>query len=55
MSKNNSIKIGTKKEVLWTEVVNASKEEITQLEKKLEVNKELLKVAEKIIAEEAKK
>ena len=50
MSKD--IKIGSKREALFTEVRDATKQRIKSQENNLEVDRELLKLCEKIIKEE---
>ena len=50
-----SIKIGTKRETLWTDVKEATEKNIKQHEEGLEIEREMLKLAETIIAEEEKK
>ncbi len=54
MKENNKpgIVIGTKKEALWTQIKENTEKRILETEQDLEVNKEMLKLAEKIIAEE---
>lgn len=49
------IKIGTKREALFIEVRDISRKRISDLEKELEIQKEMLCLAERIIAEEEKK
>ena len=51
MSKNE-IKIGTKREELFTRVKKVSEQKIKECKEELEVQKEILSTAEKIIAEE---
>ena len=54
MKKRNDlgIKIGTKKEALWTKVKQEAKILMEQSGDNLEIQKEILKLAEKKIAEE---
>ena len=54
MEKNKDIGlvVATKREALWIEVRNIRKEQIEVLEKRLVVEKEVLKRAEEIIEEE---
>lgn len=49
-----SIKIATKKEALWTRVKETANQRMQVLEDDLEVNKEVIKLADKIIEEEKK-
>jgi len=49
------IKMGTKEEVLWTEVKKNCQVAIENLDKELIINKELLKIAERRIKEEQAK
>ena len=54
MEKKNkeSIKIGTKKEALFTEAKEATEKRIENYEKSLMFEKEILKMCEKVIKEE---
>ena len=53
MQKNN-IKIATKREALWIKVKETAEQRIQVLGDDLEVNKEVIKLADKIIEEEKK-
>jgi len=53
--KDLGVKIGTKDEVLWTRVRDEAKALIEQSENNLIIQKEMLKLAEKKIAEEKQK
>ena len=50
-----SIKIGTKRQVLWTQVKENIVKVIQEFEDELEVKREMLKRANEIIAEEEEK
>ena len=52
VSNDLGIKIGTKDEALWTDLKEATEIQITELEKSLKVNREILIMAEKKIKEE---
>lgn len=53
--KDLGIKIGSKMEVLWTNVKNEAKILIEQSENNLTIQKEMLKLADKKIIEEKRK
>lgn len=48
----NDIKIATKKEALWIKVKETAEQRVIGLSEDLEVNKEVIKTAERIIKEE---
>jgi len=48
------VKIGTKTEALWTKVKKSAENAIEQLEEEKEIQLEILKSADRIIAEEKK-
>jgi len=53
MSKESlDLKVATEREALWLEVKEETEKRIKKLEGDKEINKELLKVAERIIEEE---
>lgn len=53
--KDLGVKVGTKDEVLWTKVKKEAELLIEQSEDNLKIQKEMLKLAEKKIAEEKEK
>lgn len=53
--KDLGIKIGSEKEVIWTKVKKEAEILIEQSEENMVIQKEVLKLAEKIIAEEKEK
>jgi len=50
--KDLGIKIGSPREVIWTEVRDGTKADIESYEKSMAIHKEILALAERIIAEE---
>lgn len=48
------VKIGTKEEKFWTDTKKKAEEEIEQCNHMIEIDKEIIKLAEKRIAEEQK-
>ncbi|NJO30850.1 MAG: hypothetical protein HC874_27330 [Richelia sp. SL_2_1] len=48
------VKIGTKREALWTTVKENAIKALDGLEKEIEINEELIKLADTIIIEEQK-
>ena len=53
--KDLGIKIGSEKEVIWTKVKKEAEILIEQSEENMVIQKEVLKLSEKIIAEEKEK
>jgi len=46
------LKIGSKKEKAWTDILNQSKELIEEWKRNILINEEVIKLAKKVIAEE---
>ncbi len=53
-NKDLGLKIATKKEATWIKVRDTAKQRLDQLNEDLEINKEILNLAERIIKEEKK-
>lgn len=53
--KDLGLKIGSKKEALWTTLKESAEKQILGSEAEIIIQTEIIKVAEKIIAEEQKK
>lgn len=53
--KDLGIKIGTPREVLWTNVKKVSEQDVLSAKNEIEINEKMIKVAEEIIKEEQAK
>ena len=53
--KNLGIKIGTKTEALWNNVLNSSKQAVEQAEQTIQIQKEIIVLAGRKVKEEERK